>query len=60
MDNKNKIVMRISSEILNIIEDSAEMSYSDLQGCIEAQVINAYEAGKEEAQHTRADTHLPY
>ena len=46
MDERTQTVLEISSEILSIIQDSEEITTSDLQGCIEAQVHKAYEAGK--------------
>jgi hypothetical protein len=40
------VVMRISSEILDIFYHQDEFTTSDLQGAIEAQVTNAYLEGK--------------
>lgn len=37
---------KIESEILDIIQESAEFTTSDLQGAIQAQVLNAYNLGK--------------
>lgn len=46
MDNKTKTVMEISDKIFEIIEKMENMTQSDLQGCIEAQIMNAYEEGR--------------
>jgi len=38
----------IESEILDIIENAEEFTTSDLQGCIQAQVLKAYQLGAKE------------
>jgi hypothetical protein len=50
MKNKNTIMelSKIEDEILDIIENADEFTTSDLQGCIQAQVLNAYELGRKE------------
>lgn len=58
MDDRTKTVMTISSAILGVIQGSEEMSQSDLQGCIEAQVMNAYDAGKKAHEKEEATTDI--
>lgn len=50
MKDKNTIIelSKIESEILDIVYHADEFDTSDLQGCIQAQVLNAYELGKKE------------
>ena len=40
----------IESEILNIIENIDDLTQSDLQGCIQAQLLNAYNLGVKETE----------
>jgi hypothetical protein len=42
-----KKLMEISNKILEIVDNAEEFIRSDLQGAIEAQVLIAYQAGKE-------------
>jgi hypothetical protein len=39
---------KIEDEVLNIIENKDDLTTSDLQGCIQAQLLNAYQLGKNE------------
>lgn len=39
---------KIENEILDIIQNVEDFTTSDLQGCIQAQVLNAYNLGKDE------------
>lgn len=55
-EQKRKACATISSEILRIVADSEEMTTSDLQGAIEAQVMNAYDAGKLEKEEPTTDS----
>lgn len=48
MIDKNTAVelLKISSNIIEVIDDRDEMDNGDFQGCIEAQVMTAYHLGK--------------
>jgi hypothetical protein len=49
IDTKTNIeLMKISSNIIEVCDDRDEMTNSDFQGCLEAQVMNAYLLGKKE------------
>ena len=52
MKDTNTIIelSKIESEILDIIYNVDEFTTSDLQGVIQAQVLNAYELGKKEKE----------
>lgn len=51
MNKKNVIEkMKLSDEILEIINDRDEMSNGDFQGCIEAIIENAYQLGVKEGK----------
>lgn len=41
-------LLKISSEIIDILDNRDEMPNSDFQGCIEAQIQKAYLIGKQE------------
>ena len=47
MDNKQKLIADFSDLILEVFDDSAIMTRGDLQGAIEAVVINTITAGQE-------------
>jgi hypothetical protein len=48
MDTKITIeLLKISSEIVDICNNRDEMPNGDFQGCLEAQVLNAYNLGKQ-------------
>ena len=48
-------LLEISNEILEIINDRDEMDNGDFQGCIEAQVMIAYQLGlKQNQKYTEA------
>jgi hypothetical protein len=47
IDTKTNIeLLKISSNIIELLDIRGEMPNGDFQGCIEAQVINAYLLGK--------------
>jgi len=49
IDTKTNIeLLKISSNIIEILDDRDEMPNGDFQACIEAQVMNAYYLGKKE------------
>lgn len=44
-------LFHISSNIIEVIDDREKMTNSDFQGCIEAQVMNAYYIGRNEVKN---------
>lgn len=47
IDTKTNIeLLKISSKIIEILDDKDEMPNGDFQGCIEAQVMSAYYLGQ--------------
>ena len=49
MNTKDLVELaKIESEILDIIYNSDDFNTSDLQGAIQAQVLNAYNLGKKQ------------
>ncbi|MFA7708338.1 MAG: hypothetical protein WCX73_05295 [Candidatus Pacearchaeota archaeon] len=49
IDTKDTIeLLKISSNIIDVLNDRDEMPNGDFQGCIEAQVMSAYLLGKKE------------
>ena len=47
MDNKTTLeLLKISSEIMDIVENKDDMPNGDYQACLEAQVMKAYLLGK--------------
>lgn len=54
IDTKTNIeLLKISSNIIELLDIRQEMPNGDFQGCIEAQVMSAYYLGKKENKNDK-------